>query len=60
MVLPSGASTTLKEGDAVVQRGTLHQWWNKSETWCRLCVMTIAANDVKFADGKEIEGLHRL
>lgn len=59
MVLPSGSVTKIKEGDVIVQRGTLHQWHNISQQWCRILVVTIGAEEV-VVGGKKIDGFHKL
>lgn len=32
----SGEISTLKEGDVIVQRGTIHSWKNVSDEWARI------------------------
>jgi len=50
-VLDSGETTALKPGDVVVQRGTMHQWENRSETeWARMVYV------LQHADGVEVRG----
>ncbi|KAJ7088200.1 hypothetical protein C8R43DRAFT_1050810 [Mycena crocata] len=34
--LEDGKRVTLKEGDTVVQRGTMHQWRNETTEWARV------------------------
>lgn len=36
MELENGERTILKEGDIVVQRGTIHTWRNESTEWVRI------------------------
>lgn len=50
-VLDSGETTSLNPGDVVVQRGTMHQWVNTSETeWARMVYI------LQDADGVEVRG----
>jgi quercetin dioxygenase-like cupin family protein len=35
-VLDSGERVTMKAGDVMIQRGTMHQWNNESSKWCRM------------------------
>ncbi|KAH7064332.1 hypothetical protein BKA63DRAFT_537994 [Paraphoma chrysanthemicola] len=52
-VLDSGESRSLKIGDVVVQRGTMHQWINRGETWARMLYVLLDATTMKF-NGKEL------
>jgi quercetin dioxygenase-like cupin family protein len=37
LLLDSGERRMMKRGDVAIQRGTMHQWINHSETeWCRM------------------------
>ncbi|POS71800.1 cupin domain-containing protein [Diaporthe helianthi] len=54
LVLDSGESRSLKKSDVVIQRGTNHQWRNKSETeWGRMCFVTFESKPIE-VDGKAI------
>ncbi|MCJ1316874.1 hypothetical protein MMC15_002195 [Xylographa vitiligo] len=47
LILDSGETRTMRPGDVVVQRGTMHAWRNKSETeWCRMVFVLIASEKV--------------
>lgn len=34
--MEGGESKTLKQGDVIVQRGTIHRWKNESDEWTRI------------------------
>lgn len=42
-----------KEGDVVVQRGTIHAWYNRTEEPARMLFVLVPAEKVKI-DGKEL------
>ncbi|MCJ1378654.1 hypothetical protein MMC17_001753 [Xylographa soralifera] len=47
LILDSGETRTMRQGDMAVQRGTMHAWRNKSETeWCRIVFVLIASEEV--------------
>src|ERR1700761_7708340 len=47
LILESGEKKRLKAGDTVVQRATMHQWRNPSETeWCRMVVVMMPMEDM--------------
>ncbi|MCJ1392595.1 hypothetical protein MMC18_005465 [Xylographa bjoerkii] len=47
LILDSGETRTMRQGDVAVQRGTMHAWRNKSETeWCRMVFVLIASEEV--------------
>ncbi|AKH98914.1 cupin domain-containing protein [Hoeflea sp. IMCC20628] len=46
MPLEDGESVTLKAGDVLVQRGTIHNWVNKSDAPCVIAFVLIAAKPV--------------
>lgn len=43
MFLDSSRSITLRAGDVLIQRGTLHAWANRSDKPCRLAVVLLDA-----------------
>ncbi|CAK96242.1 uncharacterized protein An02g00270 [Aspergillus niger] len=49
-----GSTVTLRAGDTVVQRGTMHKWGNPSDEWARLTSVMVQARPV-VVDGKEME-----
>lgn len=53
-VLDSGESRTLRRGDIIVQRGTMHAWKNVSGEVARVCFTLLPAPPVK-VQGKELE-----
>ncbi|KAH8915538.1 hypothetical protein BT69DRAFT_1288676 [Atractiella rhizophila] len=48
--LDSGEKKTLKVGDLIVQRGTMHEWVNESSEWCRAIAIVVAAHPAKVGD----------
>jgi quercetin dioxygenase-like cupin family protein len=57
--LESGEKRILRAGDTVVQRATMHQWRNLSETeWCRMLFVMMPAQDLVVA-GKRLEEEYR-
>ena len=47
LILDSGETRTMRQGDVVVQRGAMHAWRNSSETeWCRMMFVMIASEEV--------------
>jgi quercetin dioxygenase-like cupin family protein len=56
LILDSGEMRVLKTGDVVIQRGTMHQWRNTSETEvARMVAVLLPAEEVKVG-GKPVEG----
>ena len=40
LYLNNGVKRTLKAGDVIVQRGTIHAWHNEGTEWARMyCIM---------------------
>ena len=54
MELDSGEWVHLRQGDVVVQRGTMHAWENKSDRVCRMAAILIGAQNV-VVNGRVIE-----
>lgn len=52
--LDEGAEKVCKEGDVVVQRGTIHAWYNRTEAPARILFVLVPAEKVK-VDGKELD-----
>ncbi|KAJ7058759.1 hypothetical protein C8F01DRAFT_1370956 [Mycena amicta] len=52
--LENGERLTLKEGDTVVQRGTIHTWRNETDEWTKIYFVMIGAKPVEIA-GKKLE-----
>ncbi|KAF7300019.1 Cupin-2 domain-containing protein [Mycena kentingensis (nom. inval.)] len=52
--LDDGKRVSLREGDTVVQRGTLHTWRNESAEWTRIMFMMIAAKPIEIG-GSELK-----
>ena len=49
MELDAGEAVLLRAGDLLVQRGTIHNWINRSEAVCRIVFVLIAAAPVEIA-----------
>lgn len=54
LTLDDGSRTTIKKGEIVVQRGTMHGWDNETKSWSRLLCILIAAQPPTVA-GKEMK-----
>lgn len=55
-VLDGGEEKTISQGEFIVQRGTNHQWVNRSETEvARILFVMVGAEKVVREDGKELE-----
>lgn len=53
--LDGGEERTVKAGEYIVQRGTNHEWHNRTNEWCRAVFVGFAAEPVKLADGTLLE-----
>lgn len=51
MQLDDGEEVQLRAGDVLVQRGTIHNWVNRSDEICRIAFVLIAATPVAVAGG---------
>ena len=47
MVLDGGKEVHLKQGDVLVQRGTVHNWVNKTNEVCIIAFVLVSADPVK-------------
>lgn len=60
-LLDSGEKRLMKRGDVCIQRGTMHQWINHSETeWTRMLFVLQESKPLKIADqefGEELAGM---
>ena len=56
MVLDGGKEVHLKQGDVLVQRGTVHDWINRGSVPCVIAFVLIAAKPVEVA-GKTLGAL---
>ncbi|KAL0934143.1 cupin domain containing protein [Colletotrichum truncatum] len=54
LFLDSGETQVLRRGDAIVQRGTLHGWRNKSETTVARLFVVIVSADLPTVEGKKL------
>ncbi|KAJ7579034.1 hypothetical protein C8J56DRAFT_1059269 [Mycena floridula] len=54
LVLDNDERIVLKEGDIVVQRGTIHSWRNETDEWARIYFVVLGAQPIKIG-GKELE-----
>lgn len=60
LILESGENRVLVAGDTVVQRGTMHQWKNASQTeWARMSVVMMPIEDF-VVNGKKLEQEFRI
>lgn len=50
MLMDSGESVTLGPGDVCVQRGTLHQWRNRTDKWNRMLFVLMDAEPLQVGD----------
>jgi len=55
LILEGGKEVVLKEGDTLVQRGTMHAWLNKTDEWCRVLVVMLGAEKVRCEDGRVLD-----
>jgi quercetin dioxygenase-like cupin family protein len=53
MEVDDGETVHLKQGDVVVQRGTIHAWINRSDAPCKMAWILIEAEPIVI-DGKEL------
>ena len=53
MEMDDGVVVTLKQGDVLVQRGTVHNWVNNTNEVCIIAFVLVSAKTVT-ADGKEL------
>lgn len=49
MIMDSGERFTLQRGDVCIQRGTMHQWRNNTDTWNRMMFVLIDALPLEVA-----------
>lgn len=55
-VLDGGEEKTIAQGEVIIQRGTNHQWINRSKTEvARILFVMVGAEKVVIEDGKELE-----
>lgn len=52
--LDDGAVTTLRKGDVIIQRGTIHNWVNRSSFPCTMAWLLVAAEPL-VVNGKPLE-----
>ncbi|OHW93663.1 cupin-type protein [Colletotrichum incanum] len=58
--LDSGERRILKPGDVEIQRGTMHQWLNMTDSWARMVFVLIDASEVEVGNrklGKDLGGM---
>ncbi len=53
--LDNGVEKTIKEGEMMVQMGTIHSWLNKSDDWCRMLFVMLPAEKVVTKDGQVLD-----
>jgi quercetin dioxygenase-like cupin family protein len=61
LILESGEKRTMKQGDTVVQRGTMHQWRNAGGEgeWCRMVWVQLPIQDFEI-DEKKLQEEYRI
>jgi quercetin dioxygenase-like cupin family protein len=50
--LNHGAEVTIREGETMVQRGTIHSWINRTDQWCRMLFVMLDAEPIELKDGR--------
>ncbi len=55
--LDDGAAKTVRAGEMVVQRGTMHAWENVTDKPCRIAFILVAAEPL-VVDGRRLEPTH--
>ena len=55
MKLDSGDETIIRAGDYILQRGTMHRWYNHTKVPCRMLVVMVGSEKVVTDDGKELD-----
>ncbi|KAH8745489.1 hypothetical protein F5883DRAFT_265859 [Diaporthe sp. PMI_573] len=50
-LLDSGETRVMKEGDVLIQRGTMHQWINRRDTWARMLYVLLDASKIEIENG---------
>jgi quercetin dioxygenase-like cupin family protein len=53
--LDDGVEKTIREGEMMVQMGSIHAWVNKTDQWCRMLFVMMAAEQVVLKDGTVLE-----
>jgi len=56
MELDHGVVTTLKAGDVLIQRGTVHNWVNQTQEVCMIAFVLISAKPVS-VNGKPLNAV---
>ena len=55
MKLDGGEKTIIKAGDYLLQRGTMHQFFNHTTEPCRILVVMVGSEKVVTMDGQELD-----
>ncbi|TVY45388.1 hypothetical protein LOCC1_G006354 [Lachnellula occidentalis] len=50
--LDGGREKTVRQHEVIVQRGTNHEWHNRTGEWCRMLVVMVGAEAVKLGGGE--------
>ena len=53
--LDNGDKKTIRPGEYIIQCGANHQWINRTDETCRIMFVTVGAENIKLADGTELE-----
>ncbi|MCJ1313711.1 hypothetical protein MMC25_007390 [Agyrium rufum] len=61
LILDSGETKLLKQGDVIIQRGVMHAWRNPSETeWARVAFMQLESETLVFGGQEYPENFGRM
>ncbi|KAH8691271.1 hypothetical protein BGW36DRAFT_388024 [Talaromyces proteolyticus] len=52
--LDDGVETTVRQGETIIQRGTIHSWHNRAETPARVLFVLLPSEKLQF-DGQTLE-----
>lgn len=55
MKLDGGDGTIIKAGDYILQRGTMHRWYNHTKESYRMLVVMVGSEKVVTKEGKELD-----
>ncbi|TVY91187.1 hypothetical protein LAWI1_G004417 [Lachnellula willkommii] len=50
--LDGGREKTIRQHEVIVQRGTNHEWHNRTGEWCRMLVVMVGAEAVRLGGGE--------
>jgi len=53
--LDGGEEKTVRAGEFIVQRGTNHEWINRSQDVCRIVFVMVASEKIVLGDGTVLD-----